>query len=592
MIPASYAKCLTQLGYNLVDPYDTNLKKIFYNNLWVKDIVVSNINIRLGVFFWNWDFIKPPLIYLFEDDLLSINKKIKHFRFPLPHFLIESQFKYLNKKAYNFCYALHDKVEINRNNFSQTIFFLEKQFENVISDLMNPTSFMQELKNEIVPMWMLFSNEFENRYKLKNLFVDLDSKKGLQSAFLTYISNEDNKIQKKVEYDFIVLHSEKINIPLLSNYFDNEGGITLGKMFLLINSISQLIFKDLKVNLKKIKKDKKIFISLLIDNHLVSFFVNWKVIYNKFLYSNVKIISEILRDEVLPVYLKNYNVNELVNRNINEIKKRNLSSLKILQVGAGAIGGYVADALIKIGAGLDGGDFKIFDNDDLKVENIGRHILGKKYIGLNKANAIVEYMKEQWGDNNLLIHSVDKSVNTIGDFDEYDLIIDATGQIEIAEYLNEKVTRIPKYNRPHILHLWIYGNGECVQALINTPSEYESNGGCISCLHQSGVDDYKGELDPLGNKDFRKIMGLGPCAAYTPYSVSSSLAVAGLAIDLLLEWRNSTKLVSNYFTRYGTGYTGRKINDMKLVAQKTCPQCFEKLQNEIPIEASNDSSTA
>ena len=87
-------------------------------------------------------------------------------------------------------------------------------------------------------------------------------------------------------------------------------------------------------------------------------------------------------------------------------------------------------------------------------------------------------------------------------------------------------------------------------------------------------------------------MGLGPCAAYTPYSVSSSLAVAGLAIDLLLEWRNSTQLVNNYFTRYGIGYTGRKISDMKLIARATCPHCFEKLENDVSIEDSNTSSTA
>ncbi len=107
------------------------------------------------------------------------------------------------------------------------------------------------------------------------------------------------------------------------------------------------------------------------------------------------------------------------------------------------------------------------------------------------------------------IHSVEKSVNTISNFDEYDLIVDSTGQVEIAEYLNEKIIQIPAHDRPHLLHLWIYGNGECVQALMNTPSDYESKGGCISCLHQSGIQDYKDDLDPLGNKDYKKSYGLG-----------------------------------------------------------------------------------
>lgn len=591
MIPAFCTQHLTQLGYNLVDPYDTNLKKKFYNNLWVKNIVVSGINIRLGVFFWDWDFIRPPQVYLFEDDLIEINKTIKHFRFPLPHFLIESYFSYLNKKAYNFCYALHDKVEINRRNFAQIIFFLESQFQNVISELMNPSIFMKELRKEIVPMWMILSNEFEKKYSLENLFVELNNNWGFQTVSLTYISTKDNKFQKTIDFDFITLNVSQFNIPLVSNYFNKEGKITLGKMFLFIYNINPNYFNILKRNLNKVKFDQKIFISLVFENHVFSFFVDWKKKYYKFLNGNVNISSEILRELVLPVYIKNYCMQELVNRNIKEIKTQNLTNLKILQIGAGAIGGYVADALVKIGAGLEAGCFKVCDYDDLKVENIGRHILGKKYIGLNKSNAIVEYIKEQLGNNNLVIDSVDKSVNTISNFDEYDLIVDATGQIEIAEYLNEKIIKIPTHNRPHLLHLWIYGNGECVQALMNTPSEYESNGGCISCLHQSGVDDYKDDLDPVGNKDFRKIMGLGPCAAYTPYSVSSSLAVAGLAIDLLLEWRNSTQLVNNYFTRYGIGYTGRKISDMKLIARATCPHCFEKLQNDVSIEDSNTSST-
>lgn len=44
-----------------------------------------------------------------------------------------------------------------------------------------------------------------------------------------------------------------------------------------------------------------------------------------------------------------------------------------------------------------------------------------------------------------------------------------------------------------------------MQALMNTPSDYESKGGCISCLHQSGIQDYKDDLDPLGNKDYKKL---------------------------------------------------------------------------------------
>ncbi len=173
-----------------MDPYDTNLKKWFYNSLWVKNIVVSGFNIRLGVFFLDWDFINPPRVYLFEDDLIEVNKRIKHFIFPLPHFSIDSHFTYLNKKAYNFCYALHDKIEINRKNLVDVICFLESQFKHVILELMNPSIFMKELRKEIIPMWMIFSNEFEKKYSSENLFVELNNNGSFQNLPLTYISTE------------------------------------------------------------------------------------------------------------------------------------------------------------------------------------------------------------------------------------------------------------------------------------------------------------------------------------------------------------------------------------------------------------------
>ncbi|MBR7740259.1 MULTISPECIES: ThiF family adenylyltransferase [Acinetobacter calcoaceticus/baumannii complex] len=576
MIPIIYAKYLIQLGYSLVDPCDTNLKKKFYNNLWVKKVVVGGVDIRLGVFFRNWDFISPPNVYLFSDDLLEIKKINKYFKFPLPHFSIEHDFKYLNKNAYNFCYALHDKVEINRKNFTQILAFLEAQFQRVILDLFSPSGFVSELRKEIVPIWMILSNKFEKKFKMESLFVELERCEGIKNISLTYYSADADGAQKTIKSNFIILRISSINFPLMSNFFNEDGDITLGKMLLFIYKFSQRCFILLKKYLSEFRANKKLFISLCFENHMFSFFVDWKRVYQKSLDVNIEISSEFLRELVFPVYVKNYCMQELINRNIKDIKSQNLSNLKILQIGAGAIGGYVADALIKIGASLEEGNFKICDSDDFKVENLGRHILGRQYVGLNKADAIVKYIKEQFGDKNLNIQSIGQSVNTITNFSEYDLVIDATGQIEIAEYLNEKILQIPKEYRPNLLHLWIYGNGECVQALINLPSKYESKGGCISCLHQSGMDDYKEKFDPLGNKDFLKIMGLGPCAAYTPYSVSASLAVAGLAIDLLLEWRNSTQLVNNYFTRYSVAYSGTKIFDMELTAQESCPHCLTK----------------
>lgn len=291
------------------------------------------------------------------------------------------------------------------------------------------------------------------------------------------------------------------------------------------------------------------------------------------------LMSKILTSPAFPVYMLNYRVEDLIYRNLSKIKTKNLKDLNILQVGAGAIGGYIADGLSKIGAGLGVGVFDICDNDELKIENIGRHVLGKEFIGINKALALVDFIKLNLGDNTKLnINYLKNSINEVNNLNTYDVIIDATGQIEVSEYLNERIFTLPIETRPTLLHLWIFGNGECVQALLNEPTLYSGKGGCISCLHQSGNEDYKHLFDPLQNKDYKKVLGLGPCAAYTPYSVSSSLNTAGLAIDIVLEWVNSRSLEYNYFTRYSIGYNGAKISDMFLTAQVSCPYCQHELK--------------
>lgn len=575
MIPILYAKHLTQLGYRLVDSFDTNLKQKYHNNLWLKNIKVSDFDIQVGVFFGNWDFISPPQVYLFEDDLKKINQKNSHFKFPLPHFSIESSFVYKEKKAYNFCYTLHDKVEINRKNFLQIISYLEMQFSSVLLKLINLKNFMHEIKQEIVPMWMILSNKFEKKSKIESLLVAVDGMSGMHEIPLTYVSSE--KIQKKMERKFIIIKLSELNLPLLSKYFDGSGNITIGKMLKFIHDINPNHLKYLINILNKITSGEKLYISLFFNNNLFSFFVKWDRKYLISLKGNINIISGILNDNIFPVYIKNYCIDEVVNRNLKNIKSRNLNGLKILQIGVGAIGGYIADSLVKVGAGGGSGFFKMCDYDDLSIDNIGRHILGRKYIGINKALAMDLHIREQLGSQfNFNIDKILDSVNSIKNFNEYDLIIDATGQIEIAEYLNEKIISLSVENRPNLLHFWIYGNGECVQALMNQPSDYERIGGCISCLHQSGIDDYNLTLDPLQNKEFKKVMGLGPCSAYTPYAISSSLSVAGLAVDILLEWVNSSNLDNNYFTRYSIGHKGQRISDIKLVAQKHCPNCSNK----------------
>lgn len=567
---------LYQSEYQLLDPCEIKLDRCYRNSLWVKILNINGFNVRIIVAFFDWDLLELPTVYLFEKDLNEIKRKYSHFKFPLPHFQLVSSNILNGDKLYNFCYLLHDRLEINRSNLSHVLAVVEIQVKSILNLYFDLECLKNEFKKEFVPMWIIFSRKFENINKMKNITLNNQTEEGLVFTSVNYLN--DLKERKSIKLNFIFLKIKEIKPILLSDFIGENGHITLGELLIYVDFISHEYFKKLKIYLRQIKNDKDVFISLMLDGHVFSFFVKWKATYAKVLSGNLIIISKLLTSSALPVYMQNYRIEDLVSRNLSTIRNKNLKELKILQVGAGAIGGYIADGLSKIGAGLGSGNFDICDNDELKIENIGRHVLGKKFIGLNKAFAVVNFIKSNLGaDSELNINYLKSSINELSNLNEYDVIIDATGQIEVSEYLNEKVLTLPVETRPTLLHFWIFGNGECVQALINVPSLYSEKGGCISCLHRSGNEDYKHLFNPLQNKDYKKILGLGPCAAYTPYAISSSLNTAGLAIDVILEWVNSQSLKYNYFTRYNIGYNGAKIDDMFLAAQASCPYCKYKL---------------
>ena len=105
---------LYQSQYQLLDSCETKLNRRHRNSLWVKNLYINGFHIRVIVAFFDWDLIELPRVYLFEKDLNKIKEKYSHFKFPLPHFQLESNSFLNDEKLYNFCYLLHDSLGINR----------------------------------------------------------------------------------------------------------------------------------------------------------------------------------------------------------------------------------------------------------------------------------------------------------------------------------------------------------------------------------------------------------------------------------------------------------------------------------------------
>ncbi|MCZ8218875.1 MAG: ThiF family adenylyltransferase [Acidovorax sp.] len=206
---------------------------------------------------------------------------------------------------------------------------------------------------------------------------------------------------------------------------------------------------------------------------------------------------------------------------------RDLSGLTITLVGCGAIGSQLAAALIRLGAGQgSNGILRLVDEEDLKAENLGRHYLGYDRLGQNKASALRSELLAQFPLSRT--EAVPYSAQHDRMLFRGDLLIDATGDEPVSEYLNAQWL---EQSRPcPVLYCWIKGNGECVQALfVDGPQD-----ACFRCLRESSQDVYRQERFPvLKQPPMRKVLG---CHAFTPYAVTAPLQAAALAADILCDW--------------------------------------------------------
>ncbi|RRD89259.1 hypothetical protein EII21_09410 [Conchiformibius steedae] len=299
-----------------------------------------------------------------------------------------------------------------------------------------------------------------------------------------------------------------------------------------------------------------------------------------------KLLKNSLDNQYLTQNIVFYTVNLIdfkssILRNLPAKSQNGLLGKKVFQVGLGAIGGYVADSLIKIGAGIDD-EFTIIDNDILSINNIGRHLLGMEYIGKSKSQAFKEYAQKQTFSQ---LKNLNTNFDNISNYNfQYfvdnpvDLIVDATGSIEVQEYLNELVQQIPLESRPNLLHLWIFGNGECVQGFWCGAKLQNHQGGCIQCLGTSGNGLYENTLPIIGLNEEQRF---GACSAFTPYAVSGGMMASSLGINMILEWLETDMVKNNYQTRYNSEYQDKKISDILIVADENCPFCGEKYAKSI-----------
>lgn len=242
-----------------------------------------------------------------------------------------------------------------------------------------------------------------------------------------------------------------------------------------------------------------------------------------------------------------------------------LKDRRITLIGCGAIGGYLAQALAKLGAGSGPkGRLTLVDPDILTADNIGRHMLGFESLFQRKAEALKRVLKQQLPS--LFINANSRAALLPSDLND-ELVIDATGEEAVSEALNHHRLQLPAVVRSPMLHVWITGNGECTQGLwVDLP-----NFACFRCLRRN--DDARTKrFVVLPEPPATRVIG---CQAFTPYAVSAPMTAAALAIDMIIAWMNGAP-TPRFRTRTVEATTLRSIKNQDLRPLDECPACAKR----------------
>jgi len=203
-----------------------------------------------------------------------------------------------------------------------------------------------------------------------------------------------------------------------------------------------------------------------------------------------------------------------------------LEAKRIALIGCGTIGGYLADILVKSGAGQLGGRLLLIDNDTLQPSNLGRHRLGFPHVAKNKAIALAEELIRYTPGAEIRPLPVDAMLANLG---KIDLLIDATGEEAFGHWLATNYGRdVP------LLNVWIEGPGVAIRTLLRTGPEQ----GCYRCLtDQNRVGHYcsvDGQIKQI-------YAGQGCEQEYVPFPASVAMQAACLGGDVALSWAADRK---------------------------------------------------
>ncbi len=209
-----------------------------------------------------------------------------------------------------------------------------------------------------------------------------------------------------------------------------------------------------------------------------------------------------------------------------------LGAKRVLLVGCGAVGGYLAFELARAGVL----HLTLVDHDALIPENSFRHVLGRRYWHRRKVEALKEEIESAlpYVQVTTISNTIEKALDEGSiHLADYDLLVLAIGNPTVELEINAQVHALR--GGPAVVFTWLEPLGVGGHALLTRNA---SGGGCFECLYTSSVGNEKflenrAAFAAPGQSFGRALSGCG--SLYTPYGAMDAARAAAMATRLAVD---------------------------------------------------------
>lgn len=210
-----------------------------------------------------------------------------------------------------------------------------------------------------------------------------------------------------------------------------------------------------------------------------------------------------------------------------------LDSKRVLLIGCGAVGGFLAFNLVRAGIMK----ITLMDFDTLKPENTFRHVLGRRFWGSFKVDALKRELEAEipYVRVETRKYSITQALfDNVVDFSQYELVVLATGDPTVELEVNK---RIHKTGCP-ALFTWLEPLGIGGHVLVVNNAR---DGGCLECLYTAPTETLQNRASfAAPNQQFgRALSGCG--SLHTPYGAMDATTTATLAARIAIKVLNGSE---------------------------------------------------